>query len=265
MSASMGPRPFGRGRSRAYSDLDGDSLASMGPRPFGRGRPKPPRRAQGRPSASMGPRPFGRGRLLSGTYAFSVLEASMGPRPFGRGRITMVRRARAPHKLQWGRDLSVAEGAFGAAAGAGGEGFNGAATFRSRKDRRQVRRHPHDLASMGPRPFGRGRMPVLRQAQERLPVASMGPRPFGRGRAAPGTGSSRAALRRFNGAATFRSRKGGRRLYAGAGSPRASMGPRPFGRGRSWPNSQRSPGAKASMGPRPFGRGRCRYRRAWPI
>ena len=36
--------------------------------------------------------------------------------------------------LQWGRDLSVAEGwRDGQGRGAGGVGFNGAATFRSRK------------------------------------------------------------------------------------------------------------------------------------
>ena len=36
--------------------------------------------------------------------------------------------------LQWGRDLSVAEGAGAPAGGGAGASFNGAATFRSRKD-----------------------------------------------------------------------------------------------------------------------------------
>ena len=106
----------------------------------------------------------------------------MGPRPFGRGRCVLGAAGVAANLLQWGRDLSVAEGrsplggrprrrrfngaatfrsrkALGrAAAAAGGGGFNGAATFRSRKAVGGVRggRLAHS-ASMGPRPFGRGR------------------------------------------------------------------------------------------------------------
>ena len=163
--------------------------------------------------------------------------------------------AKEMHKLQWGRDLSVAEGRPG-----------------------PVERQPGRAASMGPRPFGRGRL---------APAAMQG--------------HTRA---RFNGAATFRSRKAnglstliplallqwgrdlsvaeGRGLAAGARRQFvASMGPRPFGRGRfeasdsrkdtsslQWgrdlsvaegrPRRRRSAlrGRRASMGPRPFGRGR---------
>ena len=70
----------------------------------------------------------------------------------------------------------------------------------------------------------------------------MGPRPFGRGR----RNQSRLTgphLKRFNGAATFRSRKA-RAAAARRTCLPASMGPRPFGRGRTmsappWPPTSR--------------------------
>ena len=156
--------------------------------------------------------------------------------------------------LQWGRDLSVAEGPL-----------------------LQQRRPQQRPASMGPRPFGRGRQVAPRHKRHTPPSfngaatfrsrkdhtgpvplpprrASMGPRPFGRGRL---NTSASAAPRcaRFNGAATFRSRKesdadmmaGEKASFNGAATFRsrkehdpapiplcraASMGPRPFGRGR---------------------------------
>ena len=40
----------------------------------------------------------------------AVGRASMGPRPFGRGRLSKMLPVRLPAQLQWGRDLSVAEG-----------------------------------------------------------------------------------------------------------------------------------------------------------
>ena len=84
--------------------------------------------------ASMGPRPFGRGRLIVGLAPISVWRASMGPRPFGRGRVGMRPPCTRFSQLQWGRDLSVAEGPRLLPARARARG-----------------------ASMGPRPFGRGR------------------------------------------------------------------------------------------------------------
>ena len=89
-SASMGPRPDGRGRATGRPWRARSEPASMGPRPDGRGRPSSgsgsptttncvngaaagwPRKAGHEPdtpdhvpSASMGPRPDGRGRALS--------------------------------------------------------------------------------------------------------------------------------------------------------------------------------------------------------
>ena len=59
----------------------------------------------------------------------------------------------------------------------------------------------------------------------------MGPRPFGRGRKATGLEAILESFS-FNGAATFRSRKGLAAAADRAGRG-ASMGPRPFGRGRA--------------------------------
>ena len=204
----------------------------------------------------MGPRPFGRGRAihlivhavvlrLQWGRDLSVAEghptlrrrrprrnASMGPRPFGRGRGSRATRASSPRRLQWGRDLSVAEGLDNDFLANAHKSFNGAATFRSRKADAPRRAAGPRAASMGPRPFGRGRPVAWRR--------------------------SWGILASFNGAATFRSRKDLLSLLV-ARSQLASMGPRPFGRGRRGRKSDFKLSGPASMGPRPFGRGRrCR-------
>ena len=348
--------------------------ASMGPRPFGRGRQRPSRLYRGRPCASMGPRPFGRGRRLAGTdigctrrgfngaatfrsrkglampFACGPCQrfngaatfrsrkapggtpagrghdASMGPRPFGRGRVAERPRRSAASVLQWGRDLSVAEGRRAQRRRDRVGRFNGAATFRSRKECKAAFSYAGLNASMGPRPFGRGRESIesvrasnmmlqwgrdlsvaegflffnffnlkyMLQWGRDLSVAegrrrrgmvfcarpaSMGPRPFGRGRWV------RAARRRkhkgrFNGAATFRSRKGppsscitsARTGFNGAATFRSRKVPEldgeaigsallQWGRDLSVAEGSRAGAAvhatlHASMGPRPFGRGR---------
>ena len=58
---------------------------------------------------------------------------------------------------------------------------------------------------MGPRPFGRGRR-ANADDDDAFAIASMGPRPFGRGRYVRPNRMVMNPLR-FNGAATFRSRK----------------------------------------------------------
>ena len=115
----------------------------------------------------------------------------MGPRPFGRGRYTPPWPVHAVTvRLQWGRDLSAAEGGTTwRPRGSRAHGFNGAATFRPRKARQTPSPAPAPSpASMGPRPFGRGR--------------------FGRRPPRPTTPSS------FNGAATFRPRKAHRGILS---------------------------------------------------
>ena len=191
----------------------------------------------------MGPRPFGRGRLsLSFRFQCNVICFN-GAATFRSRKVCVV--CNAPESesvLQWGRDLSVAEGRSVPHPARQVPCFNGAATFRSRKAPSWPTT-PGGCAgaSMGPRPFGRGRpIPTWRArppctklqwgrdlsvaegaanarrlAEKRY--ASMGPRPFGRGRTRLAAGKPSA--RRFNGAATFRSRKG-----AGGGAARRSSG-----------------------------------------
>ena len=66
----------------------------------------------------MGPRPFGRGRFFRRVEAPPQTLASMGPRPFGRGRQMASKFGEmASASLQWGRDLSVAEGGIYALGG----------------------------------------------------------------------------------------------------------------------------------------------------
>ena len=156
----------------------------------------------------------------------------MGPRPFGRGRASTTAPSTRPAKLQWGRDLSVAEG------------------------RGPTEKSPQKRgASMGPRPFGRGRLITTRRAPEPCHGFN-GAATF---RSRKDVGAIRLATQKvlgFNGAATFRSRKGRRVPQGGKRKGSASMGPRPFGRGRYTLNQWRVAMSKASMGPRPFGRGR---------
>ena len=111
-----------------------------------------PSRGRRRPAGGPARRAHCRG-------AVGVGARLMGPRPGGRGRMAAAMKAVISIMLQWGRNLSVAEGLLCAGL--------------------------RDLvvdASMGPQPFGCGRRPRRRPACRRSC--------------------------RFNGAATFRLRKG---------------------------------------------------------
>ena len=208
----MGPRPRGRGilsptvskcgptrlqwgRDRAVAELTGNDGASITGT-----------------LASMGPRPRGRGILGNLGEGEDSVPASMGPRPRGRGIPPSARQ----------RSLQI--GSFNGAAtarsrnsmiisppGAPPGGFNGAATARSRNcdgpgDVRDLL-----LASMGPRPRGRG---IRRNTAGSRPCWTL---QWGRDR----------AVAEFSG--SWRASRLGRR---------ASMGPRPRGRGissvRAW-------------------------------
>jgi len=205
--------------------------ASMGPRPFDRGNPRVPDRREPADLASMGPRPFDRGNLNVELLDEALHLASMGPRPFDRGNRTMPEPSEhAQFWLQWGRDLSIAETSSSLMSSVFGVGFNGAATFRSRKlPARSATPIPVASASMGPRPFDRGNPN----------------RPDGR----------RWGRARFNGAATFRSRKPSGApdvdvLAQGGFNGAATFRSRKHG-GGFLPTTER----QASMGPRPFDRG----------
>ena len=156
--------------------------------------------------ASMGPRPFGRGRRVRMRSGIGVGVASMGPRPFGRGRPSnSTRSASSAAVLQWGRDLSVAEGDCIADLTEGVLSFNGAATFRSRKATSGIVSGVYTDGFNGAATF-RSRKGLVAGQEPREGAASMGPRPFGRGRSRR-TQAGALGLARFNGAATFRSRK----------------------------------------------------------
>src|ERR1017187_4929604 len=130
----------------------------------------------------MGPRPRGRGITVASVNSSVSPDASMGPRPRGRGILRKRREANRHSMLQWGHDRAVVELTNGAAGSNGTNGtlqwghdravvelrtygrrwitpasFNGATTARSWNScRRGATQEVERLASMGPRPRGRG-------------------------------------------------------------------------------------------------------------
>ena len=161
----MGPQPFGCGRLTELEVDVSDKIASMGPQPFGCGRMTVPQCAQGRSRSFNGAATF---RLRKASIPDSIADLAT--------------------RLQWGRNLSVAEGACHSLPRSRTWCFNGAATFRLRKGQvldRGGRRIP---ASMGPQPFGCGRLAIRARLYDRPDAASMGPQPFGCGRITMGFG-----------------------------------------------------------------------------
>ena len=168
----------------------------------------------------------------------------MGPRPFGRGRSReSIGRGGAPTSLQWGRDLSVAEGVritvipndadplqwgrdLSVAEGTCSTGrarsrrpgFNGAATFRSRKVT------PTTTTSVTSAALQWGRDLSVAEGSSPNDVGASTPElQWGRDLSvAEGDGEHRVELlrRSFNGAATFRSRKGRHRSLLCRRGPR---------------------------------------------
>ena len=251
----MGPRPFGRGDGHddalslltraelqwghAHSGVE-TARCHPGPRDLIR--------------ASMGPRPFGRGdALVTGTsvdldrlqwgHAHSGVEtggvgvaddvallASMGPRPFGRGDLTVPRATRSPTT-----------------------GFNGATPIRAwRRPVCDELLGAHDWLQWG-RAHSGVETRVAGTAGERRRPASMGPRPFGRGDVPVVAENLSSALLQWGHAHSGVETEP--RLRCCCTHERASMGPRPFGRGDDPPRLAEGRGHHASMGPRPFGRG----------
>ena len=234
----MGPQPFGCGRLKAQIAKASDLISFNGAATFRlrkeRRRRRPPRLRRllqwGRNlSVAEGSNPIlmrGVGLLLQWGRNLSVAE----------GRQTTEERCR-DRLLQWGRNLSVAEGTYGELKHSRTVSFNGAATFRLRKAQRGRRRRREGGASMGPQPFGCGRLPYR--------------------------GDKKRAGASFNGAATFRLRK----ALPAPPNPiveKASMGPQPFGCGRAAQRDLRLGRRIASMGPQPFGCGRQAPSRCFP-
>ena len=254
-TASMGPRPFGRGRARMPMPDRARSLMLQWGRDLSVAEGLNSARRRARPSRLQW------GRDLSVAEGSGIARAvaakriaSMGPRPFGRGRDTEWNGAAPNTLLQWGRDLSVAEGWGRALAGAESgslqwgrdlsvaEGrqaqrrmsvcsrFNGAATFRSRKACSYLTTCHSWRGFNGAATF-RSRKAGRLQGCYARPSRFNGAATF-RSRKGVDRRAAPSVCRGFNGAATFRSRKGPRRLSKHGGRRHASMGPRPFGRGR---------------------------------
>ena len=178
----------------------------------------------------------------------------MGPQPFGCGRLVSKSTPDTDEMLQWGRNLSVAEGIVRRAQGnipvllQWGRNLSVAEgcllpSWSARLPKLQWGRN---LSVAEGVLYCRGQTPG--------PVASMGPQPFGCGRIDMHMPSLAKSIR-FNGAATFRLRKG-RLAPTAPHRTYASMGPQPFGCGRSRQHARPRAKIPASMGPQPFGCGR---------
>ena len=149
----MGPQPFSRGNPVGGYWYPVGLRASMGPQPFSRGNVLGSGEIVEDGDASMGPQPFSRGNQQRSVNAEIVMRlASMGPQPFSRGN---------------GATSGMTVPFVG--------GFNGAATFQSRKPLLSVQEPDRDIASMGPQPFSRGNANVTP-----LPDAPEDPLQWGR-------------------------------------------------------------------------------------
>ena len=181
----------------------------------------------------MGPQPSSRGNFTIYCDRCGLRTASMGPQPSSRGNNEYTKVMTAEGRLQWGRNLPVAEikpelvKQIGEALLQWGRNLP-VAEIR----RRALHRVRHEGASMGPQPSSRGN--IIDEASSLVDryVASMGPQPSSRGnrlipsylgksgscglqwgRNLPVAEITTAAARTspqwscFNGAATFQSRK----------------------------------------------------------
>ena len=186
--------------------------------------------------------------------------ASMGPRPFEPWKTpTMPPHRPGLHWLQWGHGLSTVEDLDEYRAVGETKVLQWGHGLSTVEDSHGSTAKPSRLAaSMGPRPFDRGRRSSSAIEAKKAWKASMGPRPFDRGRppAFGDTLPTRFELQWGHGLSTVEDLPP---RHNGPPLGYASMGPRPFDRGRPCSPVKRSIAASpASMGPRPFDRGRHR-------
>ncbi len=157
-------------------------LASMGPRPLGRGMQSRLDQAQIHVRASMGPRPLGRGMSCPYGHIRMLDCASIRPRPLGRGMCAPRRARSGPGSSFNGATTSRSWNGGGAVPrSAHDAGFNGATTSRSWNVRDQL----EALADWAGLQWGHDLSVVecgeTAQKLYAAEVASMGPRPLGRG------------------------------------------------------------------------------------
>src|SRR5579875_3631869 len=106
----------------------------------------------------MEPRPYGRGDMIQPHSAGQTASASMEPRPYGRGDPSHFPGQMRSARLQWSHGHTAVETRPGRRGRSrGGASFNGATAIRSWRRETPHANDRHDqLASMEPRPYGRG-------------------------------------------------------------------------------------------------------------
>ncbi len=229
--------------------------------------------------ASMGPRLGSRGKMDRMVSLCVGPCASMGPRLGSRGKDRGGSRKGKVLVLQWGRDLEVAESVLiSLGVRSFPTGFNGAATWKSRKGSRDRSRHScltsfNGAATWKSRKVGQSNRVTLMPSSfngaatwksRKGPRRNRGPckkisfngAATWKSRKGSGRRSHQFELRSFNGAATWKSRKEFRHLEPLANWMQASMGPRLGSRGKTMYNVFPEPRIRASMGPRLGSRGK---------
>ena len=250
----MGPRPDGRGKSSPMTCTS----STRNTRQWGRGQTAAERIWRGIATPSGRKRQWGRGQTAAESrdrngHDHVARLASMGPRPDGRGKTRLVAARAWPARVNGAaarrpRKVPSVGGCAGRAIS-----VNGAAARRPRKVAYGAAGGVASLASMGPRPDGRGK-PHPSRRRMRGPRASMGPRPDGRGKLG-GVPRMPAGV-----VASMGPRPDGRGKPPAPPKPPAGAG-RQWGRGQTAAESAGSAGScsapkPASMGPRPDGRGK---------
>ena len=128
LPASMGPQLDSCGRVRLGGRGRRGARASMGPQLDSCGRAKIWAAVLAKRGASMGPQLDSCGRAAADQYLAREFIASMGPQLDSCGRGAQSKSGLADTWLQWGRNLTVAEGCGAHGATMAASGFNGAAT-----------------------------------------------------------------------------------------------------------------------------------------
>ena len=177
----------------------------------------------------------------------------MGPRPDGRGKSGGTPKAGNSGLRQWGRGQTAAERCESSRRTIPDACVNGAAARRPRKVDAPARLS----IARRLRQWGRGQTAAesaRRLGRDVAVLASMGPRPDGRGKLVKNPDDVNLFERQWGRGQTAAERTRDKAIcclqYA------ASMGPRPDGRGKRVDDGQHPRHGRASMGPRPDGRGK---------
>ena len=229
---------------------------SMEPRPFSRGNPRPVDPARSGLDPSMEPRPFSRGNRASRKTRSDAGGSFNGAATF-QSRKPEGRRDshRCFHRLQWSRDLSVAETSTASSDTRTPAHLQWSRDLSVAETSRWFE-GPFGfvLPSMEPRPFSRGNpLNPLPNAFAKPPFN--GAATFQSRKPAKSAGRISASSTSFNGAATFQSRKPSVGCQDWAVSYLPSMEPRPFSRGNHQSGHRIGAEVHPSMEPRPFSRG----------